>query len=196
MKLHTADFALDCVEFADRFGILRTTYGCSLLGADEFRARLEALTQHLESADQQATIAKLYKQDKFFRHHCDRCLQLNGVDPDWLDAKGLILEGLLFTYDNDAGLLIRLNSTTADPAATAPMTPATTADVGATLLALSSDLSKVIEQLNILPAKQVASILEARAKQVADSADPETKRKKDFQSWAQKMRSRSSSRSL
>jgi hypothetical protein len=195
LKLHTADFALDCVEFADRYGMIRVSYGCSLLGTEEFRARLEALTNSLEAAKGDMTIAKLYKQDKLFRHHCDRCLQLNNIEPDWLDAKGLILEGLLFLYEGNAGLLVRLNSTEPTQPAAASEEAATVYDVGASLLALSNDLGNVIEQLNTLPAKQAGRILEARAKQGA-AANPEEKQKGDRREWAAKMRSKSEGRAI
>ena len=191
MNLHTAEFALDCVEFADRHGIFRHSYGCSLLGVEEFRARLEALTKRLEVADDLTTIAQLYKRDKLFRHHCDRCLELNGIDLDWLDGKGLVLEGLLFIYEGDAGLLVRLNSAEPSQPSVSAEEAATIYDVGASLLALSNDLGKVIEQLDTLPAKQASKILEARAKQVA-GANPEEKQKTDRRDWAARMRSKPS----
>jgi hypothetical protein len=194
MKLLSIDFAIDSLEFADRHGIFRTVRGCSLLGLEEFQARLEVLSGILEKVDGETTIACLYKRDKAFRHHCDRCLELNGVELDWLDAKCLILESLLFWHEGEAGLLVRLNSSEPAPeGAIESGKSATPYDIGAALLGMSNDLNKVLEQLNTLPAKQVGKILDARSRQVQeanDAADPEGKKKRERAEWAKKMRSK------
>lgn len=191
MKLLAIDFDLDCLEFIDRFGIVRTVYGCSILGVVEFKARLDQLQSLLRAATAtaDATLADLYRDDRLFRHHCDCCLKLNGVDPDWLDGKGLMLERLLFTHEEQAGLLVRLNSPEKqpEPESTATGNPGTVYDTAAALLTLSNDLDKVIGQLQNLPAKQVGRIIEARAKHLQT---PEDKKKDDRKAWAARMRSK------
>ena len=186
MKLVTVDFDIDRLEFVDRYGMIRESFGCSLAGVDEFKARWNAIVDILEEG---VAIASFYRKNKIFRHHCDCCLRLNGIDPDWLDAKGVILTGLLFEYEGNAGLLVRLNigEVPSDRPAQPDEKPTSIYEVGGALLAATNNLQQVLDELNNLPAKPVTRILEARAKLVAD-ADPEQREKRKREEWAKDMR--------
>lgn len=72
------------LEFEDRFGVIRSLAGCSLMGRQEFFERLQQLQARIDALPEAATVAELYDTDSRFRHYCDRCLILNGIDPDWL----------------------------------------------------------------------------------------------------------------
>lgn len=185
MKLEIADFALDCVEFCDRYGTIRRSYGCSIMGAEEFRAYHAKLITIIESAI--TPLADLYLKDQVFRHCCDRCLELNAVDPDWLDSNGLLLEGLLFVYEDGPGLLVRLNQPNSPASASKGEATAGTADLVASLLAVTEDLEKALRLARDEPAKPLISILEARAEQIL-KANPEAKGKRDREEWAKNRR--------
>lgn len=106
MEIYNADLDIDLLEFSDRFGNIRSTAGCSLKGKVEFDARIKLLGELLKNY-QDETIGAVYLQDREFAHHCDRALQLNGIDPDWVNEA--ILINLLFLYKHSPGLLIQLN---------------------------------------------------------------------------------------
>ena len=106
MKIHNADIDFDILEFTDRLDIIRSTAGCSLKGKIEFDARIKKLASILQN-NPDATIEQLYLENKEFAHHCDRCLNLNGIDPDWVNAG--ILTALLFVNERSPGLLVQLN---------------------------------------------------------------------------------------
>jgi hypothetical protein len=106
MQIYNADLDIDLLEFSDRFGNIRSTAGCSLKGKVEFDARIKLLGELLKNY-QDETIGAVYLCDREFAHHCDRALQLNGIDPDWVNEA--ILINLLFLYKRSPGLLIQLN---------------------------------------------------------------------------------------
>lgn len=182
------DLALDCLEFKDCNGLIRTVYGCSLKGVDEFRSRIDVLIELIKAAEAESTVLSLYQHNEQFRHHCDRCLALNGVEPDWLDSKGELLTSLLVIHEGQPGMLIRLNqpeqsTKAADPNAKS----ATVADLAAVILGLTNDLGKAIEAIERYPAKEVVRIIEARSEQLADS-DPAEREKRKRQEWAAERR--------
>jgi hypothetical protein len=72
------------LEFSDRTGTIRTVAGCSLLGRDELWARLAAIREILAAADPETEIADLWDSTPMLRHHICKCLELNGIEPDWV----------------------------------------------------------------------------------------------------------------
>lgn len=189
MKLTIANLPLDCVEFKDRHGVFRRSYGCSLRGLEEFQARIEKIGEIIKAVeDSQATIASLYQNDEVFRQCCDRSLELNNIDPDWMDREGLIIQSLLLTYEGAPGLLVRLNMP--EPAKTPVESgkSATVNDLAAVLLSATNDLKTTLDALRNEPAKEVIGILEARAEQIVQ-ADPELKKMRDRRAWVDKRRS-------
>lgn len=196
MKLEAVTLPLDCVEFKDRFGVFRRSFGCSLRSLEEFQARIQKIDEIIKTTDRpEATIASLYAEDEVFRHSCDRALELNNIDSDWLDKEGLILQSLLLTYDGKPGLLIRLNMP--EPAKTPVESGkgATVNDLAAVLLSATNDLKVTLEALRSEPAKQVIGLLEARAEQIVE-ADPKLKERRDKKAWVEKRRSQSQSKAF
>lgn len=106
MQIYNADLDIDLLEFSDRFGNIRSTAGCSLKGKVEFDARIKLLGELLKKFGSE-TIGEVYLKESEFAHHCDRALQLNGIDPDWVNEA--ILINLLFLYKHSPGLLVQLN---------------------------------------------------------------------------------------
>lgn len=181
------DFEADFLEFSDRFGIIRKTWGYSLVGRAEFWQRLAKLGEALEAegvtlSNPTGAIARLYESKPWFRHNCDRCLQLNGIDPDWLDGKGVMLSGLLFQHGNEAGLLVQLNQ--ADPSeGRSSGEPGTMNDAIAALWQLEGGFELAWKVADSYPAKIVDRAIAARAKQ---SKPPEQKEADDFSAWTKK----------
>jgi hypothetical protein len=104
-------------EFIDRSGIVRSIYGCSLMGRFEFIDRQESIKAILDSAADDETWQQLYLSNTQFRTSVDRCLTLNGLDPDWLTPEQI--EQLLFArLDGEtwkSGWLTELNARESKP---------------------------------------------------------------------------------
>lgn len=105
MKLEL--LALDQIAFVDVNGVPRRSRGCSLRGLEEFNALYEHLQQILAEAEDSQSLGDLYFKDEKFRYCCDRILALNGLQPEWINPT--ILTALLFAYQGEVGLLVRLN---------------------------------------------------------------------------------------
>jgi hypothetical protein len=99
-------------ELIDRSGIVRSIYGCSLIGRFEFIDRQTEIKAILDSVADDETWQQLYLSNTQFRTSIDQCLTLNGLDPDWLTPDQI--EQLLFArLDGDtwkAGWLTELNN--------------------------------------------------------------------------------------
>jgi hypothetical protein len=194
MKLEIATFDLDCIEFQDRYGIFRQSYGCSPRGVELMRAYIARLNEIIEALPEPQTASALYQLDPVFRHCCDRCLELNGIDLDWLDSQGRVLTGLLFSYQDGAGLLVRLNAIAPDDAMQpGEGKPATVHDTAAALLAATNDLKATLEALQTQPAKQINGMLKARAEHMQAALSPEEKQKADRERWAAERRAKNKS---
>jgi hypothetical protein len=72
-------------EFTDRRGFIRPIYGCSAFGGIEFADRISEIYRILEASGGDNWRA-LYIDDKWFRHHCNRCLELFAIDLDWVNC--------------------------------------------------------------------------------------------------------------
>jgi hypothetical protein len=153
MQIYNADLDIDLLEFSDRFGQIRSTAGCSLKGKVEFDARIKLLGESLKKY-QAETIGEVYLKDSEFAHHCDRALQLNGIDPDWLNEG--ILVNLLFIYKQSPGLLIQLNKSPDKGDRQKPgQKEATYYDLLAGLYANTQDLEQAMRLAEDKPWKEV-----------------------------------------
>ncbi|AFY60363.1 hypothetical protein [Synechococcus sp. PCC 6312] len=175
------------LEFEDRCGVIRGLAGCSLIGRQEFFERLQQVQQRLQELPELSTVAELYDTDTRFRHYCDRCLILNGLDPDWLTMS--MLEEMLFVRvvegETRPGLLTELNQ---PPKSSKPTDePATLHEILASLATHEKSLGdalKLASDLN-LPANDLLEILTARS-ELEKSADPEYRKKKQQKAWQEK----------
>lgn len=168
MKIEYADLPLDMVEFEDVSGYIRTSRGCSLRGYKEFCDRVEQLTKRIEATSDNLKIHELYYQDHYFAHLCDRCLILNGIEPEWVNTQ--ILTSLLFVYDGKPGLLIRVNQSNNE--GKPGEKGATSEDVIAALWKLTEDLEQAFEVAEKYPWKDVGGVMDAAAKLGKDDAPP------------------------
>lgn len=179
------------LEFEDRFGSIRSVAGCSLIGRHEFYERLQQINERIQANPAAVTVTELYDTDTRFRYYCDRCLTLNGIDPDWVTVG--MLEELLFVRsvggEARPGLLIELNQ---PPETNKPVDdPATLHEILAVLASHEKSLTaalKLASDLN-LPANDLLEILTARS-ELEKSADPEYKKKKQQKEWQDKARER------
>ena len=105
------DFA-PLAEFVDRSGVTRSIYGCSLLGRFEFIDRQEQLKSLMDAATDDQTWQVLCLNNRSFATAVDRCLQLNGIDPDWVTPE--MIEQFLFARFEDgvwkSGWLVEINT--------------------------------------------------------------------------------------
>ena len=111
MKIFNADLNIDILEFSDRFENIRSTSGCTIKGKIEFDARLQILGEiinKVQDKDPTKPIGIIYLENKEFAHNCDRCLELNGINPEWLTESHIF--ALLFKYGKGAGMLVTLNA--------------------------------------------------------------------------------------
>lgn len=84
-------------------GGFRIIHGCSCKGIFEFgdrMAELQELLQGLEDGDERP-IEALYREHLRFRWLCDRALELNGIDADWV--RPVDLGWLLFGHQGEDG---------------------------------------------------------------------------------------------
>ena len=108
MEIFNADIDIDILEFCDRLGRIRSTCGCSFKGKVEFDSRIKLLQELLQKEEDDKTIMAIYKDNREFAHHCDRCLELNGIEFEWLTEQHFVK--LLFMDKGMPGLLVRLNA--------------------------------------------------------------------------------------
>ena len=90
-------------EFVDRHGIVRAIATCSPVGRVQFWEAIVRLGQLLEGGNAQDSWWDLHDGNQEFRHLVIRCLELNGVDKDWVNLQQIGY--LLF----EPGYLLQLN---------------------------------------------------------------------------------------
>ncbi len=150
-------------EIVDRAGMVRSIYGCSLLGRFEFIDRQEQIKAILDSTSDESTWQELYISNTQFRTSIDRCLMLNGLDPDWLTPQHI--EQLLFArLDGDtwkAGWLTELN-TRKSKATGGESIEATLPNMLAYVSLACESLTEAIELANNMPGSLLLDTIEAR----------------------------------
>lgn len=151
-------------------GGYRIIPGCSCKGLFEFgdrMAELQELLQGLE-ADDERPIEELYREHQRFAWLCNRTLELNGIDPDWVRPADL--GWLLFGHQGDDGPmpspLLVLNQA-AEPRY--PRKPSATAgknDLISMIAAIAATTGSAEEAFRLAtsePARVVLGMLEERA---------------------------------
>lgn len=161
MHFEYADF--DGFEFRDRTGTIRTIYGCSTLGLFNFHSRVSQIWELLEQADGERTWQDLFMESERFRHLVHRCLELNGIDPDWVTLP--MVEALLFhRFVNDTlveGFLVTLNRPNGDQQVRGEPT---TEAAAIAAIATHTDIDKALQLADTVPAKQLHAVLKERNK--------------------------------
>lgn len=180
-----ADF--DSLEFECVDGKIRSFRGCSLSGLYEFQFRLAELQRLILLAPPDQTLRGLYCGDKHFAWLCNRCLELNGISPDWVNFQQL--EQLLFGYTDETGTpqpgyLHQLNAADDTPSKPTPDAPTTEAKAIALLTHFCS-LSEALRLAQDQPAKPLIRLLNAVCDQ---RTTPEQRQKRRFEIEAARLR--------
>lgn len=99
------------LEFEAVDGVIRSFYGCSVVGAIEFDERLAELQQALREQPPEVGAETLYRSDKWIRYLIDQLLELNGIEPKWCnwDMVSQLLFGRVVDGKVTEGYLIELN---------------------------------------------------------------------------------------
>lgn len=181
------------LEFQAVDGVIREFYGCSLIGVLEFEERLKELEQVLSDRGDEVSVEELWRRDRRVRHLITKLLQLNGIDPSWVNWQ--MVSELLFGRIVDGrpveGYLITLNRPHK------PQRPATGEGIGgkAGLIALIASYCGSIQQAytlaSTIPARELFQVLEAKNEQ---AKTPEQKEKERFDDWAAEQKARAKAR--
>lgn len=173
------DLPLTSYELMGADGQVHRFYGCSLAGKFEFQDRLGEIAIALSTAPEYLTPEHLYLTDAKFRWLCDRCLELNGIKPDWVNWA--MLEALLLA---DEAVLLTINQ----PRESAGVVvgngePQTLEEIIAILAETEGGFEEAIAVASEYPASTVEGYLDARADL---HKTPEQKQKEEVQRWAAK----------
>lgn len=133
-------------------------------------------------SDRPETWQQIYRTNKRFQHICTQCLQLNGVDPDWLTFDQL--EALLFqridadTGEIRAGWLLELNRPPEAEGSSKGKGEALSAEEMVAAIALTTgNLKEALElYTSVRPSQFVSELLKAQAE--LKDPDSRTKRKR------------------
>lgn len=159
-------------RFTDRLGKPRDIAGCSIVGRFDFRDSLQALSDHMENvAGPQETLEELYERDPVVRDWITHLLELNGINPEWVNL-GIVTELLFARIQEDGqpplpGLLVELNQPKQVPAPRSAITSDQLDTLEAMIAAISlqsSSITEAIELANTPPAESILNIVEARAR--------------------------------
>ena len=169
-------------EFTDRYGKTRPIATCSVLGREEFWERLQQIQGRLSRCTQAEGWQDLYDRDERLRFLVDRCLILNGIDPDWVTLSQV--ESLLFHRMNEEkgepehGWLIELNRTKQSSQNKSDEPPLTTEETIALIaLANGGSIKEAIDAATSIPAVRLMPIVQAKA-DLQDPKHAEKKKKK------------------
>jgi len=163
-------------EFVDRLGITRRVALCSLIGQQEFFERITEIASLLGGADAGESWQELYTKSDRFQFLSKRCLELNGIDPEWLTLNDL--EPLLIGQEDDPGWLVTLNTPKpAEGKEKGQKDSASLAEIVAAIGSMTGSIEEGLRLVATLPAPVLLEILEARVDQ---TRSPEEKQKADF----------------
>ena len=157
------DFA-PLAEFVDRSGVTRSIHGTSLIGRFEFVDRLEQLTSMLDAAIDGETWQDLYLNNRAFANAVDRCLTLNGIDPNWVTPESI--EQLLFARFEDgewkSGWLSELNRRESKSSKGEGIEP-TLPNLLALVSLICDSLSEAINLASDMPSGLLLDVIDARS---------------------------------
>lgn len=173
-------------------GGYRIIPGCSCKGIFEFgdrMAELQELLQELPEGDERP-IEALYQDHQRFRWLCDRTLELNGIDTDWVRPADL--GWLLFGHQGDDGPvpspLLVLNQAAEPRWPRKPSTEKSHNDYISLIAAIAATGGSMEDAFNVAtsePARVVLGMLEERAWQSMSAEEKDDTR---FKAWAGEQR--------
>lgn len=164
----------DSYEFEGCDGVIRSFQGPSAAGSYRFTERLAQLGQVLADHPEK-TGAELYRDNKWFQWLVNCCLELNHIEPEWVNWKQV--ERFLFGWVDEAGvaqtaILVRIQEEES-PKSLSNQELLTLEEVAALLAESQGGIKAATELLNNLTLKQLRRILSAQAKRAKATADPE-----------------------
>jgi len=164
-------------EFVDRLGITRRVALCSLIGQQEFFERITEIAALLGDADAGESWQELYTKSDRFQFLSKRCLELNGIDPEWLTLNDL--GPLLIGQEDEPGWLVALNTPKpAEGKEKGQKDGASLAEIVSAIGSMTGSIEEGLRLVAALPAPVLLEILEARVDQ---TRSPEEKQKADFE---------------
>lgn len=175
------------LEFQAVDGQYRLFYGCSLVGVLEFEERIKQIHSHLTDVSTEATIQELYCSSSRFRFLCDRCLELNGIKPEWVNFD--MLTQLLFGTEQHAPYLITLNQPY-KPKRPQPSAKASSkAELLAAIATHCGSIDEAYKLATTVPARELMAVLDAK-NELTKPLEERKKADKDeqFKSWAARRR--------
>lgn len=181
------DFA-PLAEFTDRFGEVRAIAGCSVLGRLEFWERIKQIHQVMADGDQTESWQSLYCSSKRLQHLVIRCLELNGIDPDWLSFDHL-QQFLFHRWDEQKGefqpgWLLEINSPS-QTEGNGKSEPLSKEELVAAIAISCSNLKEALDLAqNLKPADFLLGTLEAQA----ELKDKDSRERKKRKKTAKKLR--------
>jgi hypothetical protein len=149
---------------------------------------MNEIWQILESQSESESWMDLYEWDKRFKFLCDRTLELNGIDPDWL-TPGMI-QAMLFTREEKgeirSGWLLEINRPVQGKGRgkDKDKNPATLAHALAAIATQTEDLRKALDLADTIPAKDLQAVLSELAELRQAQAEPEKAQRKKNQAKA------------
>lgn len=167
------------LEFRDRRGRYQLVYGCTADGYFDFWGTEDAPGYHGQARElffgqEQETVDQFYVNCDEFRHLCDRCLELSGIDLDWIAPK--MIAWLLFAHQvGDTAIeaaLVLLNRPTErkyPPLPGGSALDSHTKLMAALTTAADGDMAKAMELAKTLPIKQFFEVSEEINWQQADA---------------------------
>lgn len=178
------------LEFEAVDGVIRSFYGCSVVGAIEFDERLTELQQALSEQPEEVGTETLYRKDKWIQFLINKLLELNGIDPNWCtwDMVTQLLFGRVADGKVTEGYLVELNRP--DKPKQASKEGAAVSGKAGLIAAIASHCQGLEEAYRIaetIPANELLEVL----RQKNELSKPEEQRKKEakdaqFEEWKRK----------
>lgn len=174
-------------EFVDRTGKVRAIAGCSVVGYFEFWERIEQLHHILKqpTCDAADSWHTLYRSSPQFRHLITRCLELNGIDPEWVSLDQT--EQFLFhRWDEEReeyapGWLVELNNQSDKPKAERTEDPLSVEELLAAMSTTVGNLKEAMELAqSVRPAQSLFKAVDAEA-QIKAGSHTKSKRRKSLE---------------
>ena len=174
------------LEILTRIGF-KVVPGCSCKGVFEFGDRMAELSELLQSIAEDKPLEALYQEHQRFRYLCDRTLELNGINPDWVRPRDL--GWLLFGHRDAAGKLhpSPLQALNAPPQPRHPRKPGDSdgpSDFISILAALAAQCGSIEEAERVAASVQARRVLGALDDIAWNRQSPEEKDDAKFKDWA------------
>lgn len=180
-------------DFSDRTGIVRSIYGCTPLGRLEFWERIEQINSLLKQESAEYSWEEVYQLNAAFRHQVNRCLELNGIDPEWLTFAHV--EAFLFhrldpeSEEFRPGWLLELNSP--PKSEQKPKTDGEVLTVEELVAAIALTVGNTKEALELAstvrPADSLLGVIEAQSEMKDSEARERKKRKRTSEKIKKKL---------